>query len=80
MLRGVQTDGPQGLADFDPSWRAALGFADRMTGDSDGVPDALYAELAAHWDEGQVVEIAMVVGLFAYFNRFNNALCVEVTR
>jgi alkylhydroperoxidase family enzyme len=33
-----------------------------------------------HWNEGEIVEITMVIGLFAYFNRFNDALRVEVTR
>jgi alkylhydroperoxidase family enzyme len=44
------------------------------------VTDEVYAAVAAHWDSGQMVELAMVVGLFAYFNRFNDALHVQVTR
>jgi alkylhydroperoxidase family enzyme len=36
--------------------------------------------VARHWNEGEIVEITMVIGLFAYFNRFNDALRVEVTR
>lgn len=40
----------------------------------------LYAALAEHWDQGEIVEITTVVGLFAYFNRFNDALRVEVTK
>jgi alkylhydroperoxidase family enzyme len=80
MLAAVQRDDPEGLATFDPAWAAALRFADAMQGDATDVSDALYAELAAHWAPEQVVEITMVIGLFAYFNRFNNALRVEVTR
>ena len=37
-------------------------------------------ELAAGWDEGQIVEITQVIGLFSYFNRFNNALRVDITK
>ena len=79
MLQGVRSDGTAGLEQFEPAWRAALRYADAMTADSD-VPDDLYAALAAAWDEGQIIEITQVIGLFAYFNRFNNALRVEITK
>lgn len=51
-----------------------------MNSDSNRLDDALVARMRASWDEGQIVEIAMVVGVFNYFNRFNNALRVEPTR
>jgi len=38
------------------------------------------AALRKHWSEGEAVEIAAVVGIFNYFNRFNDALGVEPTR
>src|SRR5262245_22786712 len=50
-----------------------------MTNGPGQVPDAAYAELRRHFSEPQIVEIATVIGLFNYFNRFNNALHVEVT-
>jgi alkylhydroperoxidase family enzyme len=53
---------------------AALAFAEAMTRDSSAVPAETLARLREHFDEGEVVEIAMVVGLFLYFNAFNNAL------
>ena len=33
-----------------------------------------------HFDDGQIIEIAAVIGLFNYFNRFNDALKVDITR
>jgi alkylhydroperoxidase family enzyme len=51
-----------------------------MTASGHAVTDEVFASRAAHWDPGEVVEITLVVGLFSYFNRFNDALCVEVTR
>ena len=51
-----------------------------MTRDANGVPDAVFDGLRDHFEEGEVVEIACVVGLFAYLNRFNEALQVEPTR
>jgi alkylhydroperoxidase family enzyme len=50
-----------------------------MTRDARSIPDEVFAELRRHFDEGEVVEIACVVGLFAYFNRFNDALRTEPT-
>ncbi len=80
MVRGVRSDGDAGLEQLEPAWRAALRYADAVTRSGHAVTDELYAELARHWDRGQVVEITLVIGLFAYFNRFNDALRVEVTK
>lgn len=73
------------LADFerlelDEPAHQALRLAERMTRDAQPVDDALYAGLRQHFDEGQIVELAAVIGLFNYFNRFNNALEIEPTR
>lgn len=35
--------------------------------------------MEARFDEGEIVEVAAVAGLFNYFNRFNNALAVPPT-
>lgn len=66
--------------DLDPPTQAALRFAEAMTLGSRQMDDAVFAALRQCFDEGQVVEIAAVVGLFNYFNRFNNALDMEPTR
>ncbi len=62
------------------SWLSAIRYAASVTESGHAVTDDLYRDLARHWDEGEVVEITLVAGLFAYFNRFNDALHVEVTR
>ncbi len=68
------------LDGMDESWKVALRYAEVVTGSGHAVTDEDYAELSRHWNEGEIVEITMVIGLFAYFNRFNDALRVEVTR
>jgi alkylhydroperoxidase family enzyme len=60
--------------------KVALQFAERMTLDPNNVDEPLWAELRKHFDEGEVVELAAVVGLFNYFNRFNDALQMEPTK
>jgi alkylhydroperoxidase family enzyme len=60
--------------------RAALQFSEQLTRDSHAVSDELFTELRRHFDEGEIVEVAAVAGLFNYFNRFNNALQMEPTK
>lgn len=81
---GVSDAALRGLEDpsthaFPAEEGAALRFADAMTLGSGEVPDPVFRDLARHYNEPQIVEIAAVVGLFNYFNRFNNALHVEIT-
>ena len=68
------------FAGFEPSWRAALDFADAMTPTSGDVTDEIYAELARWWTPPQIIEITSVIGFFNYFNRFAEALRIPVTR
>ncbi len=51
-----------------------------MTEDSTAIDDELWAEVRRHFDEAEVVELAAAVGLFNYFNIFNNALQMEPTK
>jgi uncharacterized peroxidase-related enzyme len=65
---------------FSESEKAALRFGLQMTRDANRVPESTFTALLAHFNEGEIVEIAAVVGLFAYFNRFNNAFALEPTK
>jgi alkylhydroperoxidase family enzyme len=56
---------------------AAIRFCDLMTLDPHGVRDDIFADLRKHFDEGQIVELASVIGLYNYFNRFNEALRMD---
>ena len=40
----------------------------------------MFARLRAHYDEGEIVEISAMAGLFNYFNRVNDALHMEPTK
>ncbi len=65
---------------FTPAERAALALAERMTTDARGVDEDIWADLREHFDDGQIIELAAVIGLFNYFNRFNDALHVDITK
>ncbi len=68
------------LPELDEPTRLALRFAERMTRDSNAVEEALFDQLRRHYDEAALVELAAVIGLFNYFNRFNNAFQMEPTQ
>jgi alkylhydroperoxidase family enzyme len=65
--------------EFTAAELAALTLAERMTTDARNVDEEVWAELKEHYDDGQIIELASVIGLFNYFNRFNDALRVEIT-
>ena len=66
--------------DFTPSEKAALRLAETVTRDSNAVSDEQFAELQKFFNEGEIVELLCSIGLFNYFNRFNNALKMEITK
>ncbi len=68
-----------GNAEFTPAERAAVAFGEELTKNPKGVSDEIFAELRKHWNERQIVEITAVACLFNSFNRFNNALGVDLT-
>ena len=67
-------------ADFTAAEKAALRLAELMTLDPHAVDDAMWSELRRHYDEGEIIELAAAIGLFNYFNRFNDALKMEPTK
>ncbi len=67
-------------SDFNPREKAALELAERETLDSTGIDDEFWAKLRQHFDEGEIIELAAAIGLFNYFNRFNNSLKMEPTK
>ncbi|HUX28828.1 MAG TPA: carboxymuconolactone decarboxylase family protein [Terracidiphilus sp.] len=66
--------------DFSPAEKAALRLAETVTRDAHAVSDEQFAELRSFYTEGEVVELLCAIGLFNYFNRFNNALQMEPTK
>ncbi len=55
----------------------ALHFAEIMTTGARDVDEELWDQLQAHFDDGEIVEIATVIGLFNFFNRFADALRIR---
>jgi uncharacterized peroxidase-related enzyme len=66
--------------DFSSAEKAALRLAEVVTRDPHAVTDEQFAELQNFYSEGEIVELLCAIGLFNYFNRFNNALKMEPTK
>ncbi len=66
--------------DFTPAEKAALHLAETVTRDAHAVTDEQFAELCVYYSEGEIVEILCAIGLFNYFNRFNDALQMRSTQ
>ena len=43
-----------------------------------GIGDAVFETLERHFDERQIVELTVRIGLCSLFNKFNQALQVEI--
>lgn len=67
-------------SDFTPQEKIALRVADRLTRDQHSLDDALFSELRQLYDEPAIVELIAAIGLFNYFNLFNDALKIEPTK
>lgn len=59
---------------FSPAERAALNFARAASLIPNAVDDEIKTALHAHWNDGEIVEIAGVVALFGYLNRWNDSM------
>jgi len=83
-MRGVPDDKIAAIWDFersplyDDAERAAVAFARDASLVPNEVTPASFAELRRHWDDGQIVEILAVVGLFGFLNRWNDSMATDL--
>lgn len=63
---------------YDEAERAALRFARDASLVPNEVTPAHFDALRAHWDEGQIVEMLAVVGLFGFLNRWNDTMATQL--
>jgi uncharacterized peroxidase-related enzyme len=60
--------------------KVAIHLAEVMTLDAHGYTDEDFKRLREFYSEGEVVELMAAIGLFNYFNRFNDLLEMEPTK
>lgn len=82
--RGVAGDKLADILQFEtsphytPAERAALRVALHAGEVPNGVTAEHMAELARHFDPGEVVELVAVIGLFGFLNRWNDTLATTL--
>lgn len=83
-MRGVPEDKIADVWDFERSplyseaERVALRFAREASVVPNEVTSATFEELRRHWDDGEIVEILAVVGLFGFLNRWNDSMATDL--
>ena len=65
---------------FSEREKVAIHLAEVMTLDAHGYSEAEFARLRTFYSEGEVVELMAAIGLFNYFNRFNDLLQMDPTQ
>ncbi|CAF3101093.1 unnamed protein product [Rotaria socialis] len=63
---------------FSTAERAALDFAVAASTVPNAVNSGIIENLRQHWDEGEIVEILGVIGLFGYLNRWNDSMGTSI--
>ena len=66
--------------EFSEAEKVAIHLAEAMTLDAHNYSDEEFARLRSFYSEGEVVELMAAIGLFNYFNRFNDLLEMEPTK
>jgi uncharacterized peroxidase-related enzyme len=69
-----------GSGEFSEREKVAIHLAEVMTLDAHSYSDTEFARLRRFFSEGEVVELMAAIGLFNYFNRFNDLLEMEPTQ
>lgn len=83
-MRGVEPEKIEAIWDFERSpryseaERAALRFARDAASAPNAVTPSHFADLRRHWDDGEIVEILAVVGLFGFLNRWNDSMATDL--
>jgi len=55
----------------------ALRYAEIVTTSARSVDEELWDALQSYFDDGEIVELTTVIGLFNFFNRFADALKLD---
>lgn len=69
----------EGSSDFTAAEKMALRLAEQMTANERALTEEEFQALRKHYSEGEIIELMAAIGLFNYFNRFNNLLEMEPT-
>jgi uncharacterized peroxidase-related enzyme len=82
-VEGVSSAGVDQLLDYrdhpelDEVDRLVVEYAIAATERPNRIPEAMFARLRQKFTESQIVELTLRITLCGFFNKFNDALCIE---
>jgi uncharacterized peroxidase-related enzyme len=84
MMRGIDEAKIAEIWNFErsPLYTEAERAALRFARDASVVPNAVmpqhFVDLRRYWDDGEIVEILTVVGMFGFLNRWNDSMATDL--
>ena len=78
QLQAIEDGSWQESKIFDPVERAVLRFAEQMNARQGRINDSLFSELSETFNQAQIIELTVRVGMCEFFNRFNEALQLDI--
>jgi len=78
QLQAIEDDSWDSSDLFNPVELAVLRFAGQMNSRKGRIDDSLYEELGRTFDQRQIVELTVRIGMCEFFNRFNEALQLDI--
>ena len=57
--------------------RVALEYTEQVTKDANKVADELFARLKQHFNDGEIIELTLSIGMINLLNKFNDALQIK---
>tara|TARA_R110002074_G_scaffold145034_2_gene293454 strand:- start:88059 stop:88646 length:588 start_codon:yes stop_codon:yes gene_type:complete len=63
---------------FTDKERVALDYALAAASVPNDVSDELYQRLSSHWNDEEIVEMLGVIGMFGFFNRWNDSMATPL--
>ncbi len=78
QVRAIDSDDYMASPLLSAAERAAVQWAEHVTRNTAKERDDVFAELRAHFDDAEIVELTLICGMFNMFNRFMDSLHVPV--
>lgn len=65
---------------FSEKEKTVIEYARQVTKNAEAISEDLFKRLCAHFNESQIVNLTLIIGLMNVFNKFNGALGVELEK
>ena len=80
---GLPTETVENILDpdcpgLDPIDRLVRDYSVKVTTQSKAIPEEILSQLRSEFSEGQIVELTFRIALCGFYNRFNEALNIEI--